>query len=114
FPGGEFEVLGAGAEGIEDLVRAADEHGGRYKLVQQDPLGQLGEIDRRNAGGTVPGSPPLRQGRDRKIDVLRPTQTDAPVDAPLLGQRLEQIDLPADRLRGTQEQKASLFESQVK
>ena len=49
----------------------------------------------------------------RELQVGRPTRADAPVNAPFLGDRLEQVDLPANRLRRAQEQVASLVESEV-
>ena len=61
----------------------------------------------------------LRHGRawlslcHRELYVVRPARANAPVNAPFLGDRLEQVSLPSDRLRRAQEQGASLFESKV-
>ena len=106
-------VLGRPGE-VQDLVIAVDHNASQTKPVQQGvsapapptwaELGPAGRLRR--------GAAWLRLHR-RELQVVRPSRADAPVNAPFLGDRLEQVGLPANRLRRAQEQVASLFESEV-
>ena len=106
-------VLGRPGE-VQDLVVAVDHNAGQAKPAQQGVLRQLRQPGRSlgPAGRLRLGLAWLRLHR-RELQVVRPSRADAPVNAPFLGDRLEQVGLPANRLRRAQEQVASLFESEV-
>ena len=99
---------------VQDLVIAVDHNAGQSKPAQQGILRQL-----RQPGRNLGPAGRLRLGwkwlrlHHRELQVGRPTRANAPVNAPFLGDRLEQVGLPANRLRRAQEQVASLFESEV-
>ena len=68
-------------------------------------LARPGQSSRRNKR--------VRGGGDRNLDAFGPRRADAPEDAPFLGDRLEQVDVPANRLRRAQEEEASLVEGKM-
>ena len=106
-------VLGRPGE-VQDLVIAVDHNAGQTKPAQQGVLRQLRQPGRslRPAGRLRHGWTWLRL-HHRELQVGRPSRANAPVNPPFLGDRLEQVGLPANRLRRAQEQVASLFESEV-
>ncbi len=116
YTGRLFQVQLRGPEEVQDVVFAVDQDGGRGILVQQEVLGQLGEIGlgRQSRLGDEPDSRTrFRPRQDREIHLLRVHHADAPENPPFLRYRLEQVHLPADRLRSSQQQIAAVVESEV-
>lgn len=108
------EVVLSRTSEVQDLVIAIDHHEGQIKQVQQGIMCQFRQFRRshRPARWLRRGLSRLRL-HDRELQVVRPTWSDASVNAPFLGNRFEQFSLSAHSLRRAQEEVASWLECEV-
>src|SRR5207237_4707530 len=98
----------------EDLVTAIDEHRGGC-IVGQRVLHQLAGAQLAPRPGPRSGcrgvaTAPRHQGQ---LESGRPALREAPIHSRLPGDRLEELESPTDRLRGTEHLVIAVIESEV-